>query len=207
MLSTRVDFIFAAHKLAKFSSDPGKVHFEELVYLLIYIRYNKTLVLKYYVDMKDAPLFDLLRQANINTENQLMYFSDSNWQDYPDTSRSTGEYIIFYQGGPIDHGTHVPGPVPQSSAESGYNAACNAGIYLLCFRMLIHELLNKDPYTVSEEDPLTIWNSKSVVCMAKNGKATKHTIHISRRVYLVRNGEKFKIHKIDWYEAKMGITG
>ena len=39
-----------------------------------------------------------------------------------------GAYIIFYQGGPIDHGTHVPGPVAQSSAEIEYNAACTAGM-------------------------------------------------------------------------------
>ena len=45
-----------------------------------------------------------------------MAFSDSSWQDFPDTGRSTGAYMIFYQGGPIDHGTHVPGPVAQSSA-------------------------------------------------------------------------------------------
>ena len=40
-----------------------------------------------------------------------MAFSGSIWPDCPDTGRSTGEYIIFYQGGPIDHGTYVPGPV------------------------------------------------------------------------------------------------
>ena len=55
-----------------------------------------------------------------------MVFSDFSWQDCPDTGRSTGAYIIFYKGGTIDHGTHVPGPVPQSSAESYYNAACTA---------------------------------------------------------------------------------
>ena len=57
-----------------------------------------------------------------------MVFSDSSWQDYQDTDRSTGAYIIFYQYGPIDHGTHVPGPLSQPSAESEYNAACNAGM-------------------------------------------------------------------------------
>ena len=44
-----------------------------------------------------------------------MAFSDSSWQYCPDTGRSTGSYIIFYQGGPIDHGTHVPGPDSQYS--------------------------------------------------------------------------------------------
>ena len=38
-------------------------------------------------------------------------------KDCPDTERSTGEYIVFYQGGLIHQCTHVPGPVSQSSAE------------------------------------------------------------------------------------------
>ena len=71
-----------------------------------------------------------------------MAFSDSSWQDCPETGRSTGAYIILYQGGPIDHGTHVPGPVSQSSEESEYNAACTAGMDLIHFSMLIHEFLN-----------------------------------------------------------------
>ena len=96
LLSTRVNLSFAVHKLAKFSSDPGKVHFEVLVHLLRYIRDNKTLDLKYYADMNYAPMTDLLRQANLNTKNQLMAFSDSSWQDCPQTWRSTGAYIIFY---------------------------------------------------------------------------------------------------------------
>ena len=93
--------------------------------------------LKYYADLNDAPVTDLLRQASIKTDNHLMNFSDSSWQDCPDTGRSTGAYIIFYQGGSIDHGTHVPGPFAQSSAESEYNSACTAGMALAHFRMLI----------------------------------------------------------------------
>ena len=99
--------------LEKFSSKPGKVHFEGLVHLLRYIRYNKTFGFKYYDDIKDAPLYDLLRQASINTQNQLMDLSDYSWKYFSDTFRSTGSYIIFYQGGTIDHGTYVPVPVSQ----------------------------------------------------------------------------------------------
>ena len=105
--------------------------------------------------MNDAPVSDLLRKAIIKTENHLMNFSDSSWRDCPDTGIITGEYIILYQGGPIDNGTHVPGPVAQLSVESEYNAACNVGMALAHFRMFIHELLNKDsdivPYYAPEE--------------------------------------------------------
>ena len=34
LLSARVDLSFSVHKLAKFSANPGKVHFEGLVHLL-----------------------------------------------------------------------------------------------------------------------------------------------------------------------------
>ena len=56
------------------------------------------------------------------------------------------------------------------------------------YSMLIHELLNKYSDIVSEEAPLIVLDSKTVVCMANNGKDTKHTRHISRRIHFVSNG-------------------
>ena len=194
------------HKLANLSENPGKVHFEGLVHLLRYIRYNKTMGLKYYEDLNDAPITDIWRQANIKTKNHLMDFSGYSWQDCPDTGRSTGAYIILYQVRPTDHGTHVPGPVAKSSAESEYNAACTSGMALANFRMLIHEFLNEDPDMVPKEAPLIVLDSKSAMCMDKNGRDTKHTRHIARRIHFVRNGEKFKMHKIDWCEGALQLA-
>ena len=82
-----------------------------------------------------------------------------------------------------NHGTHVPGPFAQSSAESEYNAAYTSGMALAYFRMLIHELINEDPEMVPEEAPLIFLDSKSAMCMAKNGKDTKNTRHIARRMH------------------------
>ena len=141
---------FLVQKLAKFSSNPGKVNLLGLVHLLRYIRENKALVLNYYAGMKDAHLSDLLKQAIIKTENQLMDLSDSSCQDFTDTGRITGSYIIFYQYGTIDHVTYVPEPVSKSNTENEYNAACTAEMSLENFRMLIHEMLNKDPDIVPE---------------------------------------------------------
>ena len=90
LLFARVHLSFSVHKLTKFSSNPGKVHFERLVNLFRYIRDNKTWRLNYYADMKDAHLSNLLIQAIIKTENQLMDFSDSSWQDCPENGRSAG---------------------------------------------------------------------------------------------------------------------
>ena len=111
---------------------------------------------------------------------------------------AVGAYIIFYQGGTIDHGTHVSVTVAQSSAESEYTSVFTAGMDLVHFRMLIHEFLNEDTDMFPKEAPLIVLDRKSAMCIAKNGKDTKHTRHIARRMHFVRNGEKCKMHKIDW---------
>ena len=74
------------------------------------------------------------------------------------------------------------------------------------FRILFHELLNKDTYIVPDESPLIISDSKSDMCMANNGKHTKHTRYISRIMYLVKNAEKCKMHKIDWFEVGLQLA-
>ena len=42
--------------------------------------------------------------------------------------------------------------------------------------------------------------------MDNNGKDTKHTRHVSRRVHFKRNGEKLKIHRIDWCEGGLQLA-
>ena len=39
------------------------------------------------------------------------------------------------------------------------------------------------------------------MCMASYGKDNKHTIHITRIMHFVSNGEKCKMHKIGWCEG------
>ena len=52
------------------------------------------------------------------------------------------------------------------------------------FRILIHELLNKYPDIIPEEAPIIILDSKSVVCMAKNGKEKKtHKAHCKESTF------------------------
>ena len=59
---------------------------------------------------------------------------------------------------------------------------------------------------VPKEAPLIVLDSKYSMCMAKNGKDTKHTRHIAIRMHFVRNGENCKMHKIDWCEGGMQLA-
>ena len=74
------------------------------------------------------------------------------------------------------------------------------------FSMLIHEFLNKDTDIVTEAATLIIRDNKSTVCMAKNGKDTKHTKYIARRVHLVRIGETCKMYKVAWFEGDLKLA-
>ena len=58
---------------------------------------------------------------------------------------------------------------------------------------------------VPKEAPLIVLDSKYAMCMAKNGKDTKHTTHIARIIRFVRNGEKCKMHKIYWCEGGLQL--
>ena len=65
--------------------------------------------------------------------------------------------------------------------------------------------MNKDPDIVPKGAPLIVLDSKSTMWMAKNGKDTKQTRHVSRRMHFVRNGEKWKMYKIDCCEGGLQL--
>ena len=71
-----MDLCLELHKLTNLSSNSSKVNFEDSVHLLIYIRENKNLGLKYYAKIEDAPISDLLKKDIIDNEIKLMVFYD-----------------------------------------------------------------------------------------------------------------------------------
>ena len=76
ILSKKVYFCFVEHNFERFSSNTGKVHFDMLVHSLIYFMNNRNLGLKYYANIEDVSLPDILIQASIKYGNQLMALSD-----------------------------------------------------------------------------------------------------------------------------------
>ena len=66
--------------------------------------------------------------------------------------------------------------------------------------------MKKYPDVVPGEYPLIILYIKFAVFMDNNGNNTNHTIHINRRLHLVINGEKCKMHKIDSCEEGLQLS-
>jgi hypothetical protein len=85
---------FAIRKVAKFMTRPGRVHHVAIAHLLRHLRCNtRTAGITYYSDISKAPVTQLLASIDAPTDFPLVMFTDSSWQDCPDTSRSTGCYL------------------------------------------------------------------------------------------------------------------
>ena len=74
------------------------------------------------------------------------------------------------------------------------------------FRMLIHQLLDKDSDIFPEGDLLIILDSKSSVFLDNNGKYTKNRRRIDRRVNFVSNVERYNMHNIEWCEGYLKLV-
>ena len=53
---------------------------------------------------------------------------------------------------------------------------------------------------------MIVLDGKSDMCMANNGKDTKHKIHIAKRINFARNGEKCNMHKLEWCEGGLQLA-
>ena len=194
---TRIDIVYSINKLAKATHRPGEYHLKCAVHLLCYLRDNATYGLRFHANWEKSRIYNILKENNIPTSTEFAGFSDSSWQDCPDSGRSTGGYITTYRGTPIAFSSNVPSPVALSSAEAEYNEACLACMNLAHIKMLVEDMIGKK---FAEPLPMLLDN-KSAVDMGKTFKTTKHTRHISRRYHYVKEGENNGDHCLHWVEG------
>jgi hypothetical protein len=175
---TRCDILYVVNKLAKFTRQPGRNHFEALLHLLRYLCDNALMGIRFYSDLSRAPLIATLQSQEIEQSNPFFGFSDSSWNDDVDTGRSTGCFILTYMGGIVDHSSNMQDPVALSSAEAEYNEGCVAFMAASHLRMLLCELEGVDE---SSMPPTTMFfDSRSAMAMGNSNLDTKHTRHIMR---------------------------
>ena len=187
-MNTTTELQFAIRKLAKFNALPGKKHFKAIIHLLLYIRVHRLEIgLRFYSSNEKPAIQQLLTKTNPDfkfEDHPIILFSDSSWQDCPDTSRSTGCYLVYIYGSLVDGASFVPTPIAMSSAQAEYNACAFATI----MGMHVIQVFNKF-HNLHADSPLTMAlfvDSSSAIAMMKNEKDSKKTRHIQRRVHFVR---------------------
>ena len=209
MTGTRYDICFATTKLAKFCNEPGKVHYQALIWLLGYLKQTGNLGIRYYHNEKNSPLGEMLARNNIQAEGEEITFSDSSWQDCKDTARSTGSFATTFQGGLIDYASFVPDPIAASSGEAEYNTSSVACMSVLHNRYVDQEMKNlgleimkNHEYTTPGgkdwKPSLILLDSTAAISMAETARCTSRTRHIDRRFHYVRQGQAAGRHKLSW---------
>ncbi|KAG7346413.1 hypothetical protein IV203_038386 [Nitzschia inconspicua] len=187
LMNTFIKLTFTIRKLAKFMQKPGRRHFEVLKHLLKHIQCHRCSAgIKFYSDIKLSPLYQMMIETGNaeHAEAPLILFTDSSFQDCPDTSKSMGGYLLFMKGGVVDNSSHLAGVVCHSSCEAEYCHATSGLMGASFVRKVHNELLgyNSDrPLTI----PLGI-DSQSAMDTANSHKETSRTRHIARRYHYVR---------------------
>ena len=160
--------------MAKFSNNPGIIHYRCLLHLIGYVKNTPSKGLKFHSKYENSQIFQLPKELNITSNNKsVITFSDSSWNDCIDISRSNGGHITSIQGGAVDYGSHLSVPVAtMSSGEAEYISAAVACMRASHLRMSIYDLkyLCSEDYDGDnmEYDPAKIIiDNEAAISMAK----------------------------------------
>jgi hypothetical protein len=177
---------FAVRKLPRFMTLPGERHFKLLRHLLYHVKcFPEFAAIKFYADPSMSPLHRKLRAIDAEwvCDHPIIAVSNASFQDCPDTSRSTGGFIIHLQGGTIQEVTTSPQIICHSTGEAEYCTAALAIMAAAHLRKAFNEITNRP-----SDSPLTIpigIDSKAAADIASSAKETKKTRHIERRYHVV----------------------
>ena len=123
-------------KLSKACREPGEKDYEALLWTLGYFRAHKSLAIKVYSKTEESEVHKICIE-NKKEMTEITGFSDSSWQDFPDTGRSTIGYKIFLNEGLVEWGTSATIPIAMSSEEEEYMAACTACMSMAHIKVII----------------------------------------------------------------------
>lgn len=171
-IATRPDIAFAISVLARFSQNPGMMHWKAVKHLFRYLQGTKDLCIVYAPDAstRASPL-------------QLFAtFSDADHGGNPDNGRSTSSYVVKIGTSAISWSSRLQSVTALSTTEAEYISAVSAGQEIIWLRNLFTEL----GYDLTSPSTLFIDN-RSTVDVAKNPEHHGRVKHMDLRDYWLRD--------------------
>lgn len=167
MLGTRPDLAFAIGKLSRFGNNPGTTHWNLLKRVISYVKGTLNYSITLGGDSRGIP--------------KLIAYSDSSFQDCPDTSRSTSGYVFFLGVGPVSWSSKRQTVVTNSTMEAEYIGLSNAARHAIWLRELLQDIGCK------QTNPTTIYgdNNASLI-LAQDSNDHDKAKHIKRVYHYVR---------------------
>lgn len=174
-LRTRPDISFAVTKLAQFSSNFNRSHWNSAKRILRYLKETMDYKLEY------KP-----------TGQQLSAFSDADWASSADDRKSTSGYVITLAGSPVYWKTVKQTVIALSTMEAEYVSVAACAREITWMRALLRSL---DLEEIIGKSTLILCDSQAAIAHAESYISNSRTKHISIKHHFIR--EKVKDGTID----------
>ena len=187
---TRPDIAFAVTTLAKYTSNPGEIHWQALLRVLGYLQVTIHHCICYTRNEEQDNGITVSGHARgiLPSMSDFKCYVDASYAGDEDTRRSTTGYMFKICGGPVSWQSRMQTSVALSSMESEYMAASAAAQEALWLNRLLQQLGLRTPTpTVLYED------NKAAILFADHPGDHRRSKHIDTRRHFVRetvvNGE------------------
>ncbi|RDB21876.1 Retrovirus-related Pol polyprotein from transposon TNT 1-94 [Hypsizygus marmoreus] len=167
-IATRPDLSFAVASLSRFSSDPGKAHWQALMHVLQYIK---------------ATLHYKLRYGGVGYNSFTPYgYVDSDYAADTDTRRSVSGHVFLQAGGPSAWGSKYQATVAMSTTEAEYMAISRAVQQLQWMFSSLAEI------GFPQARPAKLYaDNAGAISLTENTKGNARIKHIDIRHHYVRD--------------------
>ena len=202
-LGSRPDIAYAVSQVAKFSSNPGRIHWDAIIRILRYLKGTTHLGLQYkcntgrtptriITDISTTISEPLPKSTSTITDVLPEAFSDADYARDTDTRRSVTGFIFFLGGAPISWQSRHQPSVALSTMEAEFMAACAAAQEAVWLRQLLKE------FTCSIFNPIIIFeDNKACIDYTKNSTNHPRTKHIDTKYHFIRDLVQQDIIKLE----------
>jgi len=167
---TRPDIAFAVNYLARFMACPTKQAVKAAHHVFAYLKKTKG----------HAFIYHGANATGRPTGEELYAYTDSSDADCKDTRRSTGGYLVFYNGTPVSWSSALQKIVALSSCESEYIQAALGAKEILYLR----EILQLAGF--GQRRTTMYIDNKAALDLSENPVQHGRTKHIGRRWHFLR---------------------
>ena len=143
-IATRPDIAYTVGVLARFNTNPGRIHWAAVKHLFRYLKGTMDMRLSFSPDPNASELF--------------VGYSDADHGGDKDTGYSTGSYVIKMGNGTVSWRSKLQDVVTLSTTEAEYISGVHAGQELIWF----HNLLTELGYSFSGPHTLYIDNQSAI---------------------------------------------
>ncbi|RDB17165.1 Retrovirus-related Pol polyprotein from transposon TNT 1-94 [Hypsizygus marmoreus] len=166
-IATRPDLSYAVSTLSKFSSDPGKAHWDALTHVLRYIR--------------GTLHFKITYGGKAHTDLAPLGYVDADYGGDTDTRRSCSGHVFIQAGGPTAWGAQYQQTVALSTTEAEYMSVTRSCKQILWMYSAMDEV------GFPQRKPAVLLNDNAgAISLSKNTKHNSRVKHIDIRHHYIR---------------------